>query len=220
MRRSVGARSPCFTRYPKCNILRTCTLPPENPSQTSQFPHYNDAAARNVESPLPGRSPPLPQVKFVHVLVTADTLSGTWTYTRELVSGLVGQEVFRDPGELPAKSPCPDGSPALKAVSQGRPKLEGRGRDEPARGPGRDTPRDCRAPWTCAGWSGTAPSAPGSAAARVRRSPPPRSSSPDRRPRAAPAPGGPSGRDDHGISSPRRIAHLPCRASRLRTPHG
>jgi len=31
------------------------------------------------------------QVKFVHVLVTADTLSGTWTYTRELVSGLVSR---------------------------------------------------------------------------------------------------------------------------------
>ncbi len=33
----------------------------------------------------------LSQVKFVHVLVTADTLSGTWTYTRELVSGLVSR---------------------------------------------------------------------------------------------------------------------------------
>ena len=30
-------------------------------------------------------------MKFVHVLVTADTLSGTWTYTRELVSGLVSR---------------------------------------------------------------------------------------------------------------------------------
>ena len=27
----------------------------------------------------------------MHVLVTADTLSGTWTYTRELVSGLVSR---------------------------------------------------------------------------------------------------------------------------------
>src|SRR6202521_2737279 len=34
---------------------------------------------------------PFSQGKFVHVLVTADTLSGTWTYTRELVSGLVGR---------------------------------------------------------------------------------------------------------------------------------
>ena len=34
---------------------------------------------------------PASQVKFVHVLVTADTLSGTWTYTRELVSGLVSR---------------------------------------------------------------------------------------------------------------------------------
>ena len=29
----------------------------------------------------------------MHVLVTADTLSGTWTYTRELVSGLVSRGV-------------------------------------------------------------------------------------------------------------------------------
>ncbi|HMH07832.1 MAG TPA: glycosyltransferase family 4 protein [Terriglobales bacterium] len=31
--------------------------------------------------------------KFVHVLVTSDTLSGTWTYTRELVAGLVSRGV-------------------------------------------------------------------------------------------------------------------------------
>ena len=30
---------------------------------------------------------------FVHVLVTSDTLSGTWTYTRELVAGLVSRGV-------------------------------------------------------------------------------------------------------------------------------
>jgi glycogen(starch) synthase len=29
----------------------------------------------------------------VHVLVTSDTLSGTWTYTRELVAGLIGRGV-------------------------------------------------------------------------------------------------------------------------------
>src|SRR3954447_14051393 len=29
--------------------------------------------------------------EIVHILVTADTLSGTWTYTRELVSGLVSR---------------------------------------------------------------------------------------------------------------------------------
>src|SRR6202171_1695933 len=31
------------------------------------------------------------QGKIVHVLVTSDTLSGIWTYTRELVSGLVSR---------------------------------------------------------------------------------------------------------------------------------
>src|SRR5215831_11969537 len=30
---------------------------------------------------------------FVHVLVTADTLSGAWTYTRELVTGLITRGV-------------------------------------------------------------------------------------------------------------------------------
>ena len=35
--------------------------------------------------------PALSQGTLVHVLVTADTLSGTWTYTRELVSGLVSR---------------------------------------------------------------------------------------------------------------------------------
>ena len=33
------------------------------------------------------------QGKLVHVLVTSDTLSGTWTYTRELVTGLVSRGV-------------------------------------------------------------------------------------------------------------------------------
>jgi glycogen(starch) synthase len=33
----------------------------------------------------------LSQGKLVHVLVTSDTLSGNWTYTRELVSGLVSR---------------------------------------------------------------------------------------------------------------------------------
>lgn len=32
-------------------------------------------------------------MKPMHVLVTADTLSGVWTYTRELVSGLIGRGV-------------------------------------------------------------------------------------------------------------------------------
>src|SRR6202521_3684891 len=36
---------------------------------------------------------PFSQGKFVHVLVTSDTLSGTWTYTRELVTGLVSRGI-------------------------------------------------------------------------------------------------------------------------------
>src|SRR6185369_2580075 len=32
----------------------------ENRSRISQFPHYNDAAAKNAGSPLPGRSPRFP----------------------------------------------------------------------------------------------------------------------------------------------------------------
>ncbi|MBZ5721542.1 MAG: glycosyltransferase family 4 protein [Acidobacteriia bacterium] len=35
----------------------------------------------------------LPREPLVHVLVTADTLSGVWTYTRELVTGLVSRGV-------------------------------------------------------------------------------------------------------------------------------
>ena len=45
---------------------------------------------RDVESPSL-RLFVLSQGKFVHVLVTSDTLSGTWTYTRELVTGLVSR---------------------------------------------------------------------------------------------------------------------------------
>src|SRR5260221_9915254 len=32
-----------------------------------------------------------PKVLNVHILVTTDTLSGVWTYTRELVTGLVSR---------------------------------------------------------------------------------------------------------------------------------
>src|SRR6266852_6635513 len=46
----------------------------------------------------PQRRPPLSRLpagsrSSVHVLVTSDTLSGTWTYTRELVTGLVTRGV-------------------------------------------------------------------------------------------------------------------------------
>src|ERR1700716_3841362 len=41
--------------------------------------------ARRIDRGIPRA---LPEV-LVHVLVTADTLSGSWTYTRELVTGLV-----------------------------------------------------------------------------------------------------------------------------------
>jgi glycogen(starch) synthase len=47
----------------------------------------------NVERPSPQWFSALSQGKFVHVLVTSDTLSGTWTYTRELVAGLVSRGV-------------------------------------------------------------------------------------------------------------------------------
>jgi len=43
----------------------------------------------NVEPPLSRGASALSRGEIVHVLVTSDTLSGTWTYTRELVAGLV-----------------------------------------------------------------------------------------------------------------------------------
>jgi len=45
-----------------------------------------------VECRLPRRFA-LSQGKLVHVLITSDTLSNTWTYTRELVSGLVSRGI-------------------------------------------------------------------------------------------------------------------------------
>ena len=35
----------------------------------------------------------MPEGPFLHVLVTADTMSGSWTYARELVTGLVTRGV-------------------------------------------------------------------------------------------------------------------------------
>src|ERR1700689_988949 len=46
-----------------------------------------------AESIVPRGIPRLPQGGAVHVLVTADSLSGSWTYTRELVTGLVTRGV-------------------------------------------------------------------------------------------------------------------------------
>jgi glycogen synthase len=43
--------------------------------------------------PHPPRHPADSRRSFLHVLVTADTLSGAWTYTRELVTGLVTRGV-------------------------------------------------------------------------------------------------------------------------------
>jgi glycogen(starch) synthase len=43
--------------------------------------------------PLPLPTPAHLPEEFVHVLVTADTISGSWTYTRELVTGLVTRGV-------------------------------------------------------------------------------------------------------------------------------
>src|ERR1700733_2406127 len=43
--------------------------------------------------PLPLPTPARLPEDFVHVLVTADTISGSWTYTRELVTGLVTRGV-------------------------------------------------------------------------------------------------------------------------------
>jgi len=77
----------------KCNLLRTQRRAREYLFLAWPFPHYNTAADMNVERPCPQRFSALSQGKFVHVLVTSDTLSGTWTYTRELVAGLVGRGV-------------------------------------------------------------------------------------------------------------------------------
>jgi glycogen synthase len=61
-------------------------------------PHRGSVVRRAV-SPLPG--------DVVHVLVTSDTLSGVWTYTRELVTGLVTHGVrvtLVSFGEIPLPS--------------------------------------------------------------------------------------------------------------------
>src|SRR6202011_676768 len=47
----------------------------------------------NVDSPSSPRPSALSGGPFVHVLVTSDTLSGTWVYTRELVAGLLSRGV-------------------------------------------------------------------------------------------------------------------------------
>jgi len=52
-----------------------------------QYCRKKDGQSRSLPASV------LSQVKLVHVLVTSDTLSGTWTYTRELVSGLVTRGV-------------------------------------------------------------------------------------------------------------------------------
>ena len=73
-----------------CNILRTFAKPQRKSFQHS---HYRTTITQHKETwgRPPLRLPVLSQGKFVHVLVTSDTLSGTWTYTRELVSGLVSR---------------------------------------------------------------------------------------------------------------------------------
>ena len=52
----------------------------------------------------------------MHILVTADTLGGVWTYTRELVTGLVlghGRVTLVSFGDIPYGSPDPlDGQAA------------------------------------------------------------------------------------------------------------
>jgi len=70
--------------------LRTCTIPEKivpgyRSSRTTMTQQQKTRGRRSLAALRAS------QGKFVHVLVTADTLSGTWTYTRELVSGLVSR---------------------------------------------------------------------------------------------------------------------------------
>ena len=62
----------------------------------SNFPalcHYNGTSL-NAEKACPSRlSAHFSWGLLVHVLVTTDTLSGVWSYTRELVTGLIGRGV-------------------------------------------------------------------------------------------------------------------------------
>src|SRR5579863_1009648 len=51
------------------------------------------ARATKVRSGRKRNVPSGKKEKPVHVLVTTDTLSGVWTYTQELVSGLIGRGV-------------------------------------------------------------------------------------------------------------------------------
>ena len=62
-------------------------------------PRYN-ASKHPGDAPRPSRSFADSPGGSVHVLVTADTLSGAWTYTRELVTGLVTRGVRVTPGQL------------------------------------------------------------------------------------------------------------------------
>ena len=70
--------------------MRTCTIPEKivpgyRSSRTTMTQQQKTRGRRSLAALRAS------QGKFVHVLVTADTLSGTWTYTRELVSGLVSR---------------------------------------------------------------------------------------------------------------------------------
>ena len=70
--------------------------------QLPGFPGYNEAAA--APSYPPPRLRHASPGDSVHVLVTTDTLSGVWTYTRELVTGLVNRGVrvtLVSMGEIP-----------------------------------------------------------------------------------------------------------------------
>jgi len=70
--------------------------------QPPGFPGYNEAAP--VLRFPPPRLRPFSPGDCVHVLVTTDTLSGVWTYTRELVTGLVNRGVrvtLVSMGEIP-----------------------------------------------------------------------------------------------------------------------
>src|SRR6202158_1985428 len=93
---------PCGLR--RCRVSRE-SLPRERPGGPQENASLGTALDPKLEAGRP-RAAPSPRISggSVRVLVTADTFSGVWTYSRELVSGLVthgAQVTLVSFGEIP-----------------------------------------------------------------------------------------------------------------------
>src|SRR5579862_259138 len=82
----------CNVRTNAVPSARPCDHPAEITSRSGSFPLEWTALGWRLSASHAAFRPRLPGGS-VHVLVTADTLSGAWTYTRELVTGLVTRGV-------------------------------------------------------------------------------------------------------------------------------